>query len=257
MNPTRTVYEEMTSSSPTTMVPMIRNILGSFLFSGDDIYKRVSVLSGGERNRLALAKMLLNPSNLLLLDEPTNHLDLDSKEVLLEALADYSGTLVFVSHDRYFVDRLAEKVIEVGGGQARSIRRDEEFLSEEQGGRRRGCAVAVARAAPTGAPDAAGDRSPPRNRQGAGAVGRRRRRAAARPAGALPAAPCTHAPVTAREKSGDTRLPTIRWPRACVRRARPRTGRRASARRGRPGPGCRTWRSRSRRRSARCATSRP
>jgi ATP-binding cassette subfamily F protein 3 len=118
LSPARTVYEEMTAASPTTMVPLIRNILGGFLFSGDDIYKRVAVLSGGERNRLALAKMLLNPSNLLLLDEPTNHLDLDSKEVLLEALADYSGTLVFVSHDRYFVDRLAEKVVEVGGGQA-------------------------------------------------------------------------------------------------------------------------------------------
>jgi ATP-binding cassette subfamily F protein 3 len=118
LNAARTVYEEMTAASPTTMVPMIRHILGGFLFSGDDIYKRVSVLSGGERNRLALAKMLLSPSNLLLLDEPTNHLDLESKEVLLEALADYSGTLVFVSHDRYFVDRLAEKVVEVGGGQA-------------------------------------------------------------------------------------------------------------------------------------------
>jgi len=118
LNATRTVYEEMTAASPTTMVPMIRNILGGFLFSGDDIYKRVSVLSGGERNRLALAKMLLTPSNVLLLDEPTNHLDLDSKEVLLEALSDYGGTLIFVSHDRYFVDRLSSKVVDVGGGEA-------------------------------------------------------------------------------------------------------------------------------------------
>ncbi|MCG6925023.1 MAG: ATP-binding cassette domain-containing protein [Acidobacteria bacterium] len=118
LNPTRTVYEEMTASSPTTMVPMIRTILGGFLFEGDDVYKKVAVLSGGERNRLALASMLLRPSNVLLLDEPTNHLDLDSKDVLLEALAEYKGTLIFVSHDRYFVDRLAEKVIEVGGGEA-------------------------------------------------------------------------------------------------------------------------------------------
>ena len=118
LNPARNVYEEMSAASPNTMVPRIRTILGGFLFSGDDIYKRVAVLSGGERNRLALAKMLLNPSNLLLLDEPTNHLDLDSKEVLLDALADYGGTLIFVSHDRYFVDRLASKVIDIGGGEA-------------------------------------------------------------------------------------------------------------------------------------------
>jgi ATP-binding cassette subfamily F protein 3 len=118
LTPSLTVYEEMASVSPATMIPTIRNILGGFLFSGDDVHKRVSVLSGGERNRLAIAKMLLNPSNVLILDEPTNHLDLDSKEVLLDALADYGGTLVFVSHDRYFVDRLASKVVDVGGGQA-------------------------------------------------------------------------------------------------------------------------------------------
>jgi ATP-binding cassette subfamily F protein 3 len=111
-----TVYETLASGSPLQMVPAIRNILGGFLFSGDDVYKRVRVLSGGERTRLAVARMLLRPSNTLLLDEPTNHLDLDSKEVLLDALVDYGGTLVFVSHDRYFVERLATRIIEVGGG---------------------------------------------------------------------------------------------------------------------------------------------
>jgi ATP-binding cassette subfamily F protein 3 len=117
LNSTRTVQEEMSAVSSSAMVPMIRSILGGFLFSGDDVQKRVGVLSGGERNRLALAKMLLHPSNLLLLDEPTNHLDLDSKDVLLEALSDYTGTLIFVSHDRYFVDKLATRIVEVGGGQ--------------------------------------------------------------------------------------------------------------------------------------------
>jgi ATP-binding cassette subfamily F protein 3 len=118
MDPVPTVYETLASGSPNDMVPAIRNILGGFLFSGDDVYKRVKVLSGGERTRLAVARMLLRPSNTLLLDEPTNHLDLDSKEVLLDALVDYGGTLIFVSHDRYFVERLATKIIEVGGGTA-------------------------------------------------------------------------------------------------------------------------------------------
>src|SRR3954469_25586986 len=118
MDPAPTVYETLAAGSPLHMVPMIRNILGGFLFSGDDVYKHVRVLSGGERTRLAVARMLLRPSNTLLLDEPTNHLDLDSKEVLLDALADYGGTLVFVSHDRYFVERLATKIIEIGNGTA-------------------------------------------------------------------------------------------------------------------------------------------
>jgi ATP-binding cassette subfamily F protein 3 len=118
LDPAPTVYETLVSGSPTNMVPAIRNILGGFLFSGDDVYKKVRVLSGGERTRLAVARMLLRPSNTLLLDEPTNHLDLDSKEVLLDALVAYGGTLIFVSHDRYFVERLATKIIEVGHGTA-------------------------------------------------------------------------------------------------------------------------------------------
>jgi ATP-binding cassette subfamily F protein 3 len=116
LDPAKTVYETMEADSPVGMVPMIRNILGGFLFSGDDILKRASVLSGGERTRLAVARMLLRPANTLLLDEPTNHLDLDSKDVLLEALEDFGGTLIFVSHDRYFVDRLATKIVAVGHG---------------------------------------------------------------------------------------------------------------------------------------------
>jgi ATP-binding cassette subfamily F protein 3 len=118
LNPTLTVYETLEAGSSTSMVPAIRNILGGFLFEGDDIYKKAGVLSGGERTRLAVARMLLRPSNTLLLDEPTNHLDLDSKDVLLDALEDYGGTLILVSHDRYFVERLATKIIEIGHGEA-------------------------------------------------------------------------------------------------------------------------------------------
>jgi ATP-binding cassette subfamily F protein 3 len=118
LDPTKNVYQTLAGDAPIHMVPHIRNILGGFLFSGDDIEKPVRVLSGGERTRLAVARMLLVPSNTLLLDEPTNHLDLDSKDVLLEALEDFGGTLIFVSHDRYFVDKLATKVIEIGDGHA-------------------------------------------------------------------------------------------------------------------------------------------
>ena len=118
LDPARTVYETLAGSATIQMMPHVRNILGGFLFSGDDIEKPVRVLSGGERTRLAVARMLLIPANTLLLDEPTNHLDLDSKDVLLEALEDFGGTLIFVSHDRYFVDKLATKVIDIGGGEA-------------------------------------------------------------------------------------------------------------------------------------------
>jgi ATP-binding cassette subfamily F protein 3 len=116
LDPTLTVYETLAEGSPLHMVPAIRTILGGFLFHGDDVYKKVAVLSGGERTRLAVARMLLRPSNALLLDEPTNHLDMDSKDVLLDALEDFGGTLILVSHDRYFIDRLATRIVDVGGG---------------------------------------------------------------------------------------------------------------------------------------------
>ena len=129
LEPDLTIYDTLSAGSPNHMIPAIRNILGGFLFSGDDVYKRVGVLSGGERTRLAVARMLLRPSNTLLLDEPTNHLDLDSKDVLLDALEDYGGTLIFVSHDRYFVEKLANRIVEVGHGELHSYPgRYEEFL---------------------------------------------------------------------------------------------------------------------------------
>jgi ATP-binding cassette subfamily F protein 3 len=105
-------------SSAAVKVPesALRSLLGCFLFSGDDVFKKLGVLSGGERNRFALARILVSPSNFLLLDEPTNHLDMRAKDVLLDALAAFSGTVVFVSHDRYFIDRLATRVLEVENG---------------------------------------------------------------------------------------------------------------------------------------------
>ena len=147
LDPSRTVYQTLAGDAPIHMVPNIRNILGGFLFSGDDVDKPVRVLSGGERTRLAVARMLLRPSNTLLLDEPTNHLDLDSKDVLLDALEDFGGTLIFVSHDRYFVDKLATKVIEIGGGQAVVYPGNyEEFLWSRK--QQESAAAAVAAAAP-------------------------------------------------------------------------------------------------------------
>jgi ATP-binding cassette subfamily F protein 3 len=136
LDPALTVHETLAAGAPVNMVPAIRNILGGFLFSGDDVYKRVRVLSGGERTRLAVARMLLRPANLLLLDEPTNHLDIDSKDILLDALIAYGGTLIFVSHDRYFVEKLATKVVEIGHGHAVVYpgRYDEFLWSKAKGG---------------------------------------------------------------------------------------------------------------------------
>ncbi|MGO9647014.1 MAG: ribosomal protection-like ABC-F family protein [Terriglobales bacterium] len=110
------ILDDLGKVSPQSRETELRSLLGCFLFSGEDVFKRIGVLSGGERNRYALLRMLLHPANFLLLDEPTNHLDMRAKDVLLEALSKYTGTVVFVSHDRYFIDNLATRVFEIGEG---------------------------------------------------------------------------------------------------------------------------------------------
>ena len=116
LDPTRTVLQEVHGLVPSEPQSWVRGVLGAFLFSGDDVDKRIGVLSGGERARVALARLLVVPSNFLLMDEPTNHLDLDSSEALIDALTRYEGTLLFVSHNRSFVNGLATQVWEVRDG---------------------------------------------------------------------------------------------------------------------------------------------
>src|ERR1700733_1436307 len=117
LDPNSRMLDDLQGEAPRATNTELRSLLGCFLFSEDDVFKKIGVLSGGERNRYALARMLLQPSNFLLLDEPTNHLDMRAKDVLLESLEKYSGTVVFVSHDRYFIDKLATRIFEVGSGE--------------------------------------------------------------------------------------------------------------------------------------------
>src|SRR5436190_3222082 len=135
LNPDVRMLEDLGEVAPRQTQTELRNLLGCFLFSDSDVFKPLGVLSGGERNRYALARMLLHPSNFLLLDEPTNHLDLRAKDVLLDALQEFNGTVVFVSHDRYFIDKLATRIFEVGGGKVEIFPGNyEDYLWRKQGG---------------------------------------------------------------------------------------------------------------------------
>jgi ATP-binding cassette, subfamily F, member 3 len=129
------MIDDLGNASPGSTQTELRSLLGCFLFSEDDVFKKIGVLSGGERGRYALLRLLLHPANFLLLDEPTNHLDLRAKDVLLDALMEYTGTVVFVSHDRYFIDKLATRVFEIGDGKVEVYPGNyEDYLWRKQGG---------------------------------------------------------------------------------------------------------------------------
>ncbi|MFZ0817039.1 MAG: ATP-binding cassette domain-containing protein [Candidatus Sulfotelmatobacter sp.] len=129
------MIDDLGAASPRSTQTELRSLLGCFLFSEDDVFKKIGVLSGGERGRYALLRLLLHPANFLLLDEPTNHLDLRAKDVLLESLMEYTGTVVFVSHDRYFIDKLATRVFEIGDGKVEVYPGNyEDYLWRKQGG---------------------------------------------------------------------------------------------------------------------------
>jgi ATP-binding cassette subfamily F protein 3 len=135
LNPNNEMLDDISAASPKVPVVELRSLLGCFMFSGDDVFKKLGVLSGGERNRYAMAKMLVSPSNMLLLDEPTNHLDLRAIDVLLDAIRNFTGTVLFVSHDRYFIDGLATRVFEVEDRRVHIYPGNyEDYLWRKQGG---------------------------------------------------------------------------------------------------------------------------
>ena len=135
LDPDARILDDLGEISPRSTETELRGLLGCFLFSDEEVFKKIGVLSGGERGRYALLRLLLHPANFLLLDEPTNHLDMRAKDVLLSALMDYTGTVVFVSHDRYFIDKLATRVFEVGDGKVEIFPGNyEDYLWRKQGG---------------------------------------------------------------------------------------------------------------------------
>jgi ATP-binding cassette subfamily F protein 3 len=175
LDPTRTVLEELAAGARFEDQPRLRGHLGAFLFSGDDVQKRVSVLSGGEKARLALAKLFLRPANFLVLDEPTNHLDIEAREVLEEALRDYAGTLLFISHDRALIENLAGVVCEVTPGRVERHLGGYAAYRERQG---LASSSDVANAQPTNAAAVSGKAQRQRERELRKSVDRCKRRVA-------------------------------------------------------------------------------
>ena len=169
LEPAHTVLEELEAAAPEAMRTRLRTILGAFLLSGDAVDKRIAVLSGGEKARVALAKMLVRPAALLAMDEPTNHLDLASREVLEAALAAFAGTIVFISHDRYFINRVATRVVEVDRGVLTSYPGSYDDYLEARRRREAGEADAVPAPAPVprraDAPASAAPAAPPARRR--------------------------------------------------------------------------------------------
>src|SRR4029079_10858140 len=135
LDPEPRMLDDLSEAAPRSTQVELRSLLGCFLFSEDDVFKKIGVLSGGERNRYALARMLLRPSNFLLLDEPTNHLDMRAKDVLLDSLKEFTGTVVFVSNDSYFIYKPATTVFEIEDGHVHVFPGNyEDYLWRKQGG---------------------------------------------------------------------------------------------------------------------------
>ena len=167
-----TIIDYLEARAPLELIPKLRDMLGAFLFRGDDVYKSLDVLSGGEKSRIALLQLLLSPVNLLVLDEPTNHLDIHSKDVLLTALRDFGGTVIFVSHDRGFIEQLATRVLELKPGQFKNYPGNYEFYMEQlakQEAQEGGGSLPLATAGkPSSAPPSNGGNAPSESSQAGG-----------------------------------------------------------------------------------------